>query len=72
MSALIWLTCPACGKTTANASYTLAGVHVKACCPACGAYIKFVSKSLFTPAELAALTATPPESTQRDLFGGAL
>lgn len=55
MSALIWLTCPKCHAVTANAIFTVAGQHIKARCPDCGAHIKFVSKTLFETRELAQL-----------------
>lgn len=60
-SALIWLECPACGTHTANAIYTPAGQHIKASCPRCGAYIKFVSHAKFTAREIEEIRAQSAE-----------
>jgi hypothetical protein len=58
MSALNWLTCPLCGTITDTPHITRAphasgaGFHIRARCPSCGNHIKFLSKSLFTQAQI--------------------
>lgn len=74
---LIWLTCPLCGTITDAPHITIAahtngpGFHIRARCPSCGNHIKFLSKSLFTPAQISDLRLEGGGATQgaqHDLF----
>lgn len=53
----IWLKCTACDTSShphlfKSLHATGGGFHIKARCPACGAYIKFISKANFTQSEI--------------------
>ena len=59
----IWLTCSACSFLSDKPYVSVAphrsgtGYHIRASCPACGAYIKFLPKTIFSTAQIVDLHA---------------
>lgn len=59
----IWLSCPKCGTTSDKQHITISphdsggGFHIRARCTQCGNHLKFLSKSLFTSAQIKNLRA---------------